>query len=79
MNTVDVGLKAIGKGMAIVGVWIGWALAVGPLMEPALELVGSASAAVTVLGLAILCILYIAAFAVVYSATSAILDRWDKQ
>ena len=79
MNAVDGGLKAIGKGMAIVGVWIGWALAVRPLMEPALEMVGSASTTLTVLGLAILCILYITAFAVVYSATSAILDRWDKE
>ena len=77
MNLVDRDLKFIGKGIAILGVWIGWALAIKPLMEPILEIFGSDDGTFWV-GIIVLLFLYMFLLILVHSATKAILDRWDK-
>ena len=71
--------KSIGKGIAICGVWIGWAIAMKAIMLPILQMLGAGSTVLTVVALVMLGVLYISAFALVYSATAAILHRWDRQ
>ena len=78
MNIMNRDWSSLGKGVAILGVWLGWALAVKPLMSPLLQLIESDGSARVVVGLVMLGFLYIFALVLVYSATSAILDRWDK-
>ena len=78
MNIASRNLKFIGKGIAIVGVWIGWALAVKALMMPILEIFDYGSRAFAWIGLVMLFFLYMFMLILVYGATSAILDRWDK-
>ena len=65
------------KGIAILGVWIGWALAIKPLMTPILEIFDSDSGIFWV-GIIVLLFLYMFLLILVHSATKAVLNRWVK-
>ena len=78
MNTASRDLKFIGKGIAILGVWIGWALGIKSLMMPILTMFGSDRRIPTWLGACMLFFLYMFLLILVYGTTSTILDRWDK-
>ncbi len=78
LNIASRDLKFIGKGIAILGVWIGWALGMKALMEPILAIFDSDSGAPVWVGLCMLVLLYMFVLILVYGATSAILDRWDR-
>jgi hypothetical protein len=44
LDIVDRNLSSIGRGMAIAGVWVGWALALRALISPVLIMIESGSA-----------------------------------
>ena len=77
MNIMNRDLKFIGKGIAILGVWIGWALAIKQLMTPILEIFDSDDGTFWV-GIIVLIFLYMFLLILVHSATKAVLNRWDK-
>ena len=79
MNIASRDSKFIGKGIAIVGVWIGWALAVKALMLPIIEIFSYGSRAFAWIGLFMLFFLYMFMLILVYNATSVILKRWDRE
>lgn len=79
MNVLNRNPMHIGKGLAILGAWMGWALALRALMLPLSPSINSDSSASTIVGVIVLIGLYIGAFSVVISATSMILDRWSKK
>jgi len=77
MNIMNRDLKFIGKGIAILGVWIGWALAIKPLMTPIHGILDSDDGTFWV-GIIVLILLYMFLLILVNSVTSAILRRWDR-
>ena len=74
---MDNGLKYIGKAIAIVGAWLAWAFAMKTLGSPMIDVVHS-SKTLSGIGMFLLFFLYLFLSIMAYTATAAILDRWDK-